>query len=144
MAKIFQHTSITVNGQTYRSVEEMPPDVRQTYEQLMSRVRADRNQNGIPDVFEGKPENGTSVAQVTTSVQSFGGELPATGLTPVSPEVRERAMARAAEAMSVAALSESRGSSGGIYLTWPTLMALLATAAVIGAVVAWFVKTNHP
>jgi hypothetical protein len=146
MAKIFQHTSITVNGQTYRSVEEMPPDVRQTYEQLMSRVRADANQNGIADVFEGKPKDGTSVAQVTTSVQSFGGELPATGLTTVSPEIRERALARAAEAMSMAALSESgsSGSGGGIYLTWPTLMALLATAAVIGAAVAWFIKMNHP
>jgi hypothetical protein len=107
-------------------------------------MRADRNQNGIPDVFEGNPEGGTSVAQVTTSVQSFGGKLPATGLTPVSPEVREQAMARAAEAMSMAALSESRsGGSGGIYLTWPTLMALLATAAVIGAAVAWYVKMGH-
>ena len=149
--KIFQRTSITVNGQTYRSVEEMPPDVRQTYEQLMSRMRADVNQNGIPDVFEGKPgDGGTSVAQVTTSVQSFGGKLPAaTGLTPVSPDVAERAMARAAEAMSMAALSESRrggggGSSGagGMFLTWPTLIALLATAALIGAAVAWFVKTR--
>ncbi len=45
-------TRIIFNGQQYSSVEEMPEDVRRTYEQAMSGVLADSDRNGIPDVFE--------------------------------------------------------------------------------------------
>ncbi|HMP41587.1 MAG TPA: SHOCT domain-containing protein [Roseiflexaceae bacterium] len=44
-------TSVVVNGQTYTSLDQMPPDVRQAYEQSMA-VLADANQNGIPDILE--------------------------------------------------------------------------------------------
>jgi hypothetical protein len=133
-------TKIVVNGQTYRSIDEMPPDVRRQYDQVMSRMRADANQNGIPDIFEGKPTDGTSVAEFTTSVHEFVGDgaPPAVGLTPVSPKVRERAIARATEAMN---LHEASGRRGVVVsLTWPTLIALLATAAVLGAAAAWYLK----
>jgi len=46
------NTKFTINGQTYNSIEEMPPQVRQAYEQAMS-VLADRDGNGIPDILEG-------------------------------------------------------------------------------------------
>ncbi len=46
------HTRIVVNGQAYSSVEEMPPEVHQQYEQAMAKVDADRN--GVPDVLEGE------------------------------------------------------------------------------------------
>ena len=46
------YKSITINGQTYSSVEQMPPDVREQYEKAMSML-ADVNRNGIPDVLEG-------------------------------------------------------------------------------------------
>ncbi len=42
---------IVIGGKTYNSVEEMPEDVRQKYEEIMRRL--DQNQNGIPDVLEG-------------------------------------------------------------------------------------------
>lgn len=42
---------INFNGKIYNSIEEMPPDVRQAYEQVMS-VFADQNKNGVPDMFE--------------------------------------------------------------------------------------------
>jgi len=42
---------IVIDGKTYTSVDEMPPDVRQKYEQAMS-VFKDNNQNNIPDGFE--------------------------------------------------------------------------------------------
>jgi hypothetical protein len=42
---------IVIDGKTYNSVEEMPPDVRQKYEEAMSSL-GDANGNGIPDAFE--------------------------------------------------------------------------------------------
>lgn len=43
---------IVIDGKTYNSVEEMPPDVRQKYEQAM-RSLGDANRNHVPDAFEG-------------------------------------------------------------------------------------------
>jgi len=48
-------TRITVNGVQYKSVEEMPADVRAEYERAMSLL-ADRDGNGVPDVLEGKSD----------------------------------------------------------------------------------------
>jgi hypothetical protein len=42
---------IVIDGKTYKSVEEMPPDIRQKYEQAM-RSLGDANHNRIPDTFE--------------------------------------------------------------------------------------------
>ncbi len=44
---------IIFNGKEYASPEEMPPDVRQAYNQAIGIMLADANQNGIPDIFEG-------------------------------------------------------------------------------------------
>jgi hypothetical protein len=43
---------IVFNGKAYDSADEMPPDVREAYEKIMG-VFADKNQDGMPDVFEG-------------------------------------------------------------------------------------------
>lgn len=42
---------IVIDGKTYNSVEEMPPDIRQKYEAAM-RTLGDANNNRIPDGFE--------------------------------------------------------------------------------------------
>ncbi len=42
---------IVIDGKTYNSVEEMPPDIRQKYEAAM-RSLGDANDNRIPDAFE--------------------------------------------------------------------------------------------
>src|SRR5215207_4100623 len=42
---------IVIDGKTYHSVNEMPADVRQKYEQAM-RSLGDANENRIPDAFE--------------------------------------------------------------------------------------------
>lgn len=42
---------IVIDGKTYNSVEEMPPDVRQKYETAMQFL-GDANNNRIPDTFE--------------------------------------------------------------------------------------------
>lgn len=44
------HTSITVDGKTYGSVEDMPADVRRVYEEAMDKLDADRD--GIPDALQ--------------------------------------------------------------------------------------------
>lgn len=40
-----------VNGRSYSSIEEMPPDVRQVYERAVD-ILADKDQNGMPDILE--------------------------------------------------------------------------------------------
>ena len=42
---------IVIDGKTYQSVDEMPADIRQKYEQAM-RSLGDSNVNRIPDAFE--------------------------------------------------------------------------------------------
>jgi hypothetical protein len=42
---------IVIDGKTYNSPDEMPPDIRQKYEQAM-RSLGDANGNQIPDAFE--------------------------------------------------------------------------------------------
>lgn len=42
-----------VNGQSYNSLDEMPPDVRHAYEQAMSLL-GDEDKDGIPDILEGQ------------------------------------------------------------------------------------------
>ena len=48
---------IVIDGKTYKSVDEMPPDVRRQHEEAVRAV--DANRNGVPDVFEGSsnPQN---------------------------------------------------------------------------------------
>ena len=58
---------ITVNGQTYTSVNEMPPDARRQYEQTMSSL-SDRDANGVGDIFEGRfdtPEGAMNIMATT-------------------------------------------------------------------------------
>jgi hypothetical protein len=43
---------IVIDGKTYHSVDEMPPEIRQKYEQAM-RSLGDANSNQIPDAFDG-------------------------------------------------------------------------------------------
>ena len=42
---------IVIDGKTYHSVDEMPPDIRQKYDQAMHSL-GDANSNQIPDAFE--------------------------------------------------------------------------------------------
>ncbi len=44
--------TIIFNGKTYNSLEEMPANERQTYEQIANML-VDKNGNGIPDFLEG-------------------------------------------------------------------------------------------
>ena len=70
MEKKLSFTRIRFNGQNYKSVDEMPPEVRQAYERMMGMM-ADKNGDGVPDLFEGT--GGTSLS-VTNSRIIFNGQ----------------------------------------------------------------------
>jgi len=55
---------IIFNGQEYDSPEAMPAEVRQLY-QMAAGLLADRDQNGVPDIFEGGEAAPTTVVQST-------------------------------------------------------------------------------
>lgn len=62
---------IIFNGKEYTRIEDMPPEVRQAYEQAMGLL-ADKNQNGIPDIMEGMMGGAPSVSQSTLNLTSPG------------------------------------------------------------------------
>src|SRR5262249_27258510 len=61
---------IKVNGQTYNSVEEMPPDVREQYQKAMSSL-PDRDGNGVPDIFEGRFETAEGLMNIMATTQRY-------------------------------------------------------------------------
>ena len=56
---------IVIDGKTYKSADEMPEDVRKSYENAMRNV--DSNQNGMPDAFEESSSFQTATANVINS-----------------------------------------------------------------------------
>ena len=94
---------IVIDGKTYNSVDEMPPDIRQKYEQAM-RSLGDANSNQIPDAFEtmnifgdkdkdGVPDvlENIAASQATVSTMKIivdGKEF--NGLEDLPPEARAR------------------------------------------------------
>jgi hypothetical protein len=94
---------IIIDGKTYTSVDEMPPDIRQKYEQAMhslgdanrnriadafetADIFADKDQDGVPDVLENLTTSQTSVSSMKIIVD--GKEF--NGLEDLPPEARAR------------------------------------------------------
>ena len=78
--EVTMEQTITFNGKTYRSLEDMPPEVRQAYESLI-QIMADQNQNGVPDLFEGqlsRQVRSTRTTNIVYNGQSYNNlnELP--------------------------------------------------------------------
>ena len=44
--------TIIINGKTYNSLDEVPPDERKMYESLLGSVFADADHDGVPDVLQ--------------------------------------------------------------------------------------------
>jgi hypothetical protein len=94
---------ITIDGKTYNSVEEMPPDIRQKFE-LAIKALGDTNNNNIPDAFEtinifadknrnGAPDVLENIAAGQAALNSMkivvdGKEF--TGIENLPPEIRAR------------------------------------------------------
>lgn len=65
--------TIYFNGKTYNSLEEMPPEMRQAYEQMMGMF-VDKNGNGIPDFLEGDIVKNISNIYTAASAVHFDGK----------------------------------------------------------------------
>lgn len=120
-------TEITVNGKTYHSVDEMPPDVRAQYERMQSML-VDKNNNGIPDIAEDGTNRATFVQQVATSTRTvpMGGSM--SGSMRGSPSIRTLGS------------STSRGSGGDVQMSRAALIALLVGVALVAAGVTWILS----
>ncbi len=94
---------IVIDGKTYHSIDEMPTDIRQKYEQAMQSL-ADSNGNRIPDAFEnlniltdkdknGVPdvlENLTAGNAVVNSMKIIVDGKEFNGIENLPPEARAR------------------------------------------------------
>jgi hypothetical protein len=79
---------IVIDGKTYRSVEEMPEDVRRNYENAMRGL--DQNQNGVPDAFEGSGSFQSATANVINTNKIIVNGQVFDGLDQLPPEVRAK------------------------------------------------------
>jgi len=93
---------IVIDGKTYKSVAEMPEDVRRNYESAMSQL-GDKDRNGVPDVLENltnledQNKNGmpdsiegmiSSVISSTTKIMADGKEY--SSLDELPPDIRTK------------------------------------------------------
>ena len=126
-------TRFTVNGQTYNSVDEMPPDVRQKFQDAMSKL-ADRDGNGIPDILEGKGDPNAIGTSVKTTQSFVVSSRDAQMLKDLPPEARIRLMSK---------MDANPGDSSGgitIRLTGPTLVLLAIVLAVAVVLIMWVLQ----
>jgi hypothetical protein len=94
---------IIIDGKTYHSIDEMPPDIRQKYEQAIRslgdangnrtpdafesmNVFADKNKDGVPDIFE----NIATSQAVVNSMKIIVDGKEFNGLEDLPPEARAK------------------------------------------------------
>jgi hypothetical protein len=91
---------IVIDGKSYKSVEEMPEDVRKSYEDAMRQmgsnpnsvsasqgnldIFADKNNNGMPDAFDGMVANVFSATKIVADGKAYN------SLDQLPPEVRAK------------------------------------------------------
>ena len=80
-----------VNGQEFKSLEDLPPEARAKYQQAMGNL--DKNQNGIPDILEGmmnfpnQTPNTQNVPMTTSPLLSQPFGLTQNKPIPVTPSI---------------------------------------------------------
>ena len=79
--------TIIFNGKSYNSLEEMAPNEKQAYEQMME-IFVDANGNGVPDFLEGDIVQNV-LRQYTTRVNVEGTTVH--GLDELPPELQDSA-----------------------------------------------------
>src|SRR5258706_1051087 len=107
-------TKITINGQVYESLDQLPPDIRAKYEQALGAM--DANKNGIPDFMEGMLGSAIQTNNIATD---FGTASP----RPASPNP-----------IPLSSTIEPESSRGWMLaLTGLLLIGLCLVASAIGA-----------
>jgi hypothetical protein len=96
---------IIVNGVAYSSMDEMPLEIRQAYEQAMG-IFADNNKNGMPDILEGGSGELNSNIKITPIAVNSANIIVdgkiysnATELPPEARQKYEQAMAKLRQSM---------------------------------------------
>ncbi len=110
---------IEVNGKTYASVDDMPPDVRQTYEKMM-KLLADQDRDGVPDLVQKAGQSQVSV-EVSRTFTVDGQTYHS--LEEMPPEVRqkyEEIMTRFAQKLGPAAAALQDADAMEAAATQPT------------------------
>jgi len=77
---------IVIDGKTYKSVDEMPADIRAKYEEAMRSL--DQNRNNTPDVFENPAASSASIPNLMSSAQIIVNGQAYNGLDQLPPEIR--------------------------------------------------------
>ncbi len=85
-------SKISFNGKDYASLDDMPPDVRAAYQQIMG-IFADKDQDGTPDIFQGGQANVISNSS-TTIVYNGQTYSSADDLPPEARQKYEAAMSK--------------------------------------------------
>lgn len=80
--------TITFNGKTYNSLEEIPEQERQAYQQLTDMF-VDKNGNGIPDFLEGDIVKNISNIYTAASTIRFDGNMY-NNLNELPPDVQAK------------------------------------------------------
>jgi hypothetical protein len=109
-------TKITINGQVYDSLDQLPPDIRAKYEQALGAM--DANKNGIPDFVEGML---SSAIQTNNIATDFGTASP----RPASPN-------------SIPVSSTIEPDSSRSWLLVLTGILLIGLCLVVAAVGVWY------
>ena len=115
--------SFVVDGKTYNSVDDLPPDARARYEQSMGSL--DGNRNGMPDFLEGMLKVSNQTAQ------------PAITTTNYTPETT-RSVAR--QPMPVSSPTIEPESSNGWMLAVAALALLFLCAAGVAGIWYFFLR----
>jgi hypothetical protein len=79
-------STIKFNGKTYNDIAEMPATERQAYDYFTSMF-SDKDQNGVPDIFEGDVVHNIMNFASNTTVTVNGEQK---SLNSLPPETRER------------------------------------------------------
>jgi hypothetical protein len=89
---------ITFDGKTYRSIDDMPPNVRRSYEDV-AEMMADRDGDGVPDMLEGGDPVFIENMRRAHAELTRRGEARPDPYTPVADEAARQREARRAEAV---------------------------------------------
>jgi len=83
--------TIRFNGKTYNDLAEMPATERKAYDQ-MAAMFADKNQNGVPDIFEGDVVQNIMSFATNTTVTVNGEQKSLDSMPPETREKLEKAL----------------------------------------------------
>lgn len=77
---------IVIDGKSYKSVDEMPEDIRAKYEEAMRSL--DKNRNNTPDVFESSTPYQASLPNMMSAAKILVNGQTYDGLDQLPPEIR--------------------------------------------------------